>query len=133
MIVGAEGDEANGERSGAAYVYDLANLEPQGAASVASITPTFFPRGDRFGAEVTVIVQDTRGTPVANAAVTARAFGGLVQNLRGTTDASGTVVLRSLRASPAPFTYTVCVFNVVGDLPYDPQSNLETCDSASSP
>ncbi|MEM9387339.1 MAG: hypothetical protein AAGA68_19930 [Pseudomonadota bacterium] len=133
VIVGAEGDEANGERSGAAYVYDLASLVPEGASRVASIDPGFFPRGNRFGAEVAVSVQDTDGTPVAGAIVTARAFGGIVQTLRGTTDANGVVVLSSLRASEAPFTYTVCVFNIVSELPYDARANAQTCASASAP
>ncbi|MEO0425725.1 MAG: Ig-like domain-containing protein, partial [Pseudomonadota bacterium] len=83
--------------------------------------------------EVIVTVQDTSGTPIPNATVTVRAFGGIVQTLRGTTDANGTVVLSSLRAALPPFTYTVCVFNVVSDLPYDPRSNAETCDTGSTP
>ena len=134
VAVGAEGDATNGERAGAVYVFDFENMDmdppsDEVVVRVSSIEPGVFVRGRRGKAEVTVEVEDTLGMPVANAQVTVQIFGDISQVITATTNASGTVRVRSRQAAFRPLDYTACVLNVVADIPYDEQENIETCDS----
>ncbi len=132
VIVGAEGDETNGERAGAAYLYDLTALLPPRQVRVASIEADVIPRGPRFGANATVSIVDDRNRPVAGARVVVRFLGDIGGAAVGETDLSGTVALASRRAAERPLEAVACVVNVLAEVPYVPAENLETCDQLSA-
>lgn len=144
VVVGAQNDSTRDTNAGAVYVYDLSGQlppidppvdDPAGTVSVASIDAdvfTFTNRRGRLrgGAEVTIAVVNDSNQPVADATVTVEITGRISETLTGTTDASGTVVLRSettRRVDRRPLTYTACVVDITGDLDYDPATNVETC------
>jgi hypothetical protein len=111
------------------FEIDLASLGDQPSARVVSIEPGVVPRGPRLQAEVEVVIEDTLGTPVAEAQVVLRVFGDITQVAVGVTGADGQVAVRTRRAAPAPVSYSVCVLTVIADIPYQAADNLETCDT----
>lgn len=53
VVIGANGDDASGENSGIAYVYDLASLTPTTPVTTL-INPEFVTAGDSFGVSVAI-------------------------------------------------------------------------------
>ena len=81
-------------------------------------------RGKKDG-QVSVTVNDDCGDPVAGAVVTGTFTGDFNETRSGTTDSSGQAIITTGNRVKGP-TYTFCVDDVTGSLPYD---NAETCDS----
>jgi len=152
VVVSAEGDATNGERSGAVYVYSLSagNSDPvpplpptdpeeeASAVSVQSIEADVYTirrrNGTlREGAEVTVVIANDLGTPVEGATVTVQLTGRIAETIRGITNADGSVVLQSKRTRKQRrrvVRYTATVVDVEASLDYDASGNSVT--SASS-
>jgi hypothetical protein len=134
VVATASNDDDNGAASGSAYVFQLDDVPGGGeetALHVAAIEPGTVAarRGRRVRAQVVVSIQDDQSNPVAGAVVTLQITGGIRETLSGTTGADGAVTLTSVRARRAPLNYTVCITGVEGPLPYDPDANVEHCDS----
>ncbi len=88
-------------------------------------------KGNKSGKIIATVTDDT-GAPVPGAMVTGT-FTGLVSGtVSGTTGSNGQVTLISTTSMKGGITFTFCVDNVSGLLPYDAGSNLETCDGLGS-
>jgi parallel beta-helix repeat protein len=83
----------------------------------------------RYG-QVTVSIYDNCGGHVADADVTGTFSGDFNETLTGTTDTSGAAVITTTTAQTQRPSYEFCVDDVShGVLVYDPNNNVETCDS----
>lgn len=132
IVAGAANDDDRGAESGSAYVFRIDDA-PGGEATslhVASIEPGTVAAGrNRLRAQVVVRIQDDLNNPVAGAVVTVTISGGIRETLSGTTGVDGAVTLTSVRARRTPLSYTACITSVEGPLSYDPDANVEHCDS----
>jgi hypothetical protein len=83
--------------------------------------------GNKYG-QVTITIHDDCGNPVAGADVTGTFTGDFNEIVSGTTDSNGQAVLTTSTQVKKP-SYTFCVDDATGSLPYDSADNVETCDS----
>lgn len=98
------------------YIF-ISSLEADAVAS----------KGNKSGKIVATVTDDT-GAPMPGAVVTGT-FTGLVSGtVSGTTGSNGKVTLISTTSVRGGITFTFCVDDVSGSLPYDETSNIETCD-----
>jgi hypothetical protein len=87
--------------------------------------------GQNKKGQATVVVKDNLGNPVSNATVNGTFSGKLNESRSGTTDATGTVVIKTNAFTKTTGSITFCVADVThATLSYAPASNVETCDSA---
>ncbi len=84
-------------------------------------------RGGR-GGSAQVLVQDDCGSAAAGARVTGTFSGGFDETAAGVTDGSGTATVDTVATAKGTVSYTFCVADVTGALPYDPGANAETCE-----
>ncbi|MHC4619016.1 MAG: hypothetical protein ACYTEQ_14830 [Planctomycetota bacterium] len=85
-------------------------------------------KGHRYG-QVTVDIRDNCAQPVANARVTGIFSGDFSGRYNQTTDAGGTVLVTTNGQVKNP-SYGFCVIDLTHEiLAYDPNDNIETCDS----
>jgi hypothetical protein len=133
IVAGVSNDDDLGAESGSAYIFQIDDAPGGGEATrlhVASIEPGTVPAGrNRLRAQVFVRIQDDLNNPVAGAVVTVALSGGIRETLSGTTGADGAVTLTSVRVRRSPLSYTACITRVEGPLSYDPDANVEHCDS----
>ncbi|MEM9057695.1 MAG: hypothetical protein AAGD86_09470 [Pseudomonadota bacterium] len=127
VLVGAEGDATNGERSGAAYVFTIPSALRPAATSIAAIEPRLFIEDGQLGARVIVTVLNDLGLPAANATVSLELKGDLSGRVKAVTDRGGQALLRSPGTAPPPVSYTACVTAVDTQPPYRPEDNAQTC------
>ena len=80
-------------------------------------------------ARATVRIVDSSGNPVGSANVTGEFTGDIAETRLVSTDGSGVAVLESAQEVKGRLKFTFCVVNVVGTLPYNSTSDVETCDS----
>ncbi|UCF44288.1 MAG: S8 family serine peptidase [Planctomycetota bacterium] len=86
-------------------------------------------KGMRYG-QVTVSIYDNCGGGVADADVTGTFTGDFNETLTETTDGNGVAVIRTTTTQSQRPSYEFCVDDVShGILVYDPNNNVETCDS----
>jgi len=79
--------------------------------------------------KVTVTVFDNCGGPVPSAQVSGTFSGGFNETVYALTDSNGIAVMYTAKTARKP-SYTFCVADVVkGTLLYEPNDNVETCDS----
>ena len=115
------------------YVVDGGGGDPPGgdptAVHVASITTGTqnAGQGQKSGTADVTIVDDLGGN-VAGATVTVTFTGDLNETVVGTTGANGVAELVTIGTAGGNVQFTACVDNVVASLPYDPASNVQTCE-----
>jgi len=97
---------------------------------VASITPATVNagQGNKRGRATVSIVTDT-GVPVSGASVSGTFTGDYNESFSGTTNSSGSVTFTTAGTKKGGISFTFCVDNVSGSLPYVSADNAETCDS----
>lgn len=97
---------------------------------VASITPATVNagQGNKRGRATVTIVTDT-GVAVSGASVSGTFTGDYNESFSGTTNASGSVTFTTSGTKKGGVSFTFCVDNVSGSLPYVSADNAETCDS----
>ncbi len=103
---------------------------PGATMHVDSIT-VWWPPGSKswYQAKADVVIVDQDGAPVSGAAVTGTFSGDLNETQSGTTDETGLASIGSSWHKGKP-NVTFCVDNVVEPFHgYDPDANVETCDS----
>jgi hypothetical protein len=85
-------------------------------------------QGNKYG-QVTVTIYDNCNDPFTGAEVTGMFTGSFNETLTETTDGTGVAVITTTTQQKNP-SYTFCVDDVNhATLSYDPNDNLETCDS----
>ena len=83
-------------------------------------------QGNKRGT-ATVTLVDDQGQPVDGASVTGTFTGDFNETVNGTTASDGTVTLVTIGVKKGSITFTFCVDQVTGSLPYDAASNVVTC------
>jgi len=100
---------------------------------VADLAMSLVRRGPNFAGRVTVRIVDESGTPVVGAAVSGTWSGAVNGTAAGSTDGAGEITFTSSQTrAGGTFTFTVNNVEEPG-YAYNPEDNVETADSISSP
>jgi hypothetical protein len=104
-----------------------------GVMHVGDIAMSSGSAGPNYYALATVTILDAGDAPVGTATVYGTFSGATSDSVSGDTGGDGTVTLQSSKKKHGG-TWTFCVDNVVKDgWTYDPNANVETCDSITAP
>jgi hypothetical protein len=83
--------------------------------------------GRKYRGQAVVTIRNDWGEPVAGATVWGTFTGSYNETVSGVTDAGGVVELRAVEGLKSGISYTFCVDDVLGALPYDAGDNVVTC------
>ncbi len=85
-------------------------------------------KGSKYGQAQVTILDDT-GSPVSGATVTGTFTGDYNETQSGVTDGNGVATILTNATVKGGVSFTFCVDDVVGSLPYDSNGNVITCNT----